>query len=245
MRTRVAHAKSYPFPIPSHGYLFDSGTYRALTDGPVDVAGRTPVLAAGSNQSPEQLARKYKDFAGDTVIPAERGQLVGFDVVYAAHFAGYGSVPATFQQAPGVSVTVFVLWLTDGQLDHMHKTEGNYSFDRIDATPLHLERPGGMVPGGLDAAYVYSSRAGCIGREGVCVALAEIPADGRQFDALTQSEIQAHVRDVLDPGAGMDDFINRNIGDADLPTNLRAEHTDRLAALSICIEYPREIIREC
>ncbi|MFL2668814.1 MAG: hypothetical protein ACJ0HT_04470 [Alphaproteobacteria bacterium] len=52
----VEHAKAYPFPAPDYSYLFEAGKWSALENDEFDVRGRTPVLAAGSNQSPEQLA---------------------------------------------------------------------------------------------------------------------------------------------------------------------------------------------
>ena len=109
MPHRIRHAKSYPFPVPGESFLYDNGVTRALEPERMVRDGRTPVLAAGSNQSPEQIHRKFGDMAGDVVVPSQRGRLHDFDVVYAAHLARYGSVPATFQASPGTLVTVFVL----------------------------------------------------------------------------------------------------------------------------------------
>ena len=59
---RLALAKGYPFPAPAASFLFAEGDHRPLI--PADAAdqglfaGRTPVVAHGSNRSPEQLARK-------------------------------------------------------------------------------------------------------------------------------------------------------------------------------------------
>ena len=103
LEARIARAKAYPFPRHDHCFLFQDGAAIPLPlDGVCDTAGRVPVLAAGSNQSHEQLARKYagrEEFKG-TVIPAWRGRLHDFDTVYAAKFTAYGSVPATFQHSP-------------------------------------------------------------------------------------------------------------------------------------------------
>ncbi len=140
----VSHAKAYPFPAPDHSYLYEAGGWQILSTG-FETTGRTPVLAAGSNQSPEQLARKYGEMPDIGSIPAQRGALHDFDVVYAAHLSHYGSVPATFQQSPGTIVTVFVLWLTELQLDRMHETEGNYSYDHLDALHLDLDGGAGLV----------------------------------------------------------------------------------------------------
>jgi hypothetical protein len=117
---RIRHAKSYPFPAPSHCFEYEAGAWRRLDDHSFDRNGRAPVLAAGSNQSSEQLIRKYGHMADIGIIPAQRGRLADFDCVYAAYMSSYGSVPATFQRSPGTVVTVFVLWLTEAQLVRMH-----------------------------------------------------------------------------------------------------------------------------
>ena len=117
-----SHAKSYPFPVPGRSYLFRNGEVEDLDPNGFERTGRTPVLAAGSNQSHEQLARKYSVLEGHVEIPVQRGKLAGFDSVYAAHLAGYGSVPSTFYPSPQTQVTTYVLWLDDAQLHRMHET---------------------------------------------------------------------------------------------------------------------------
>ena len=228
----VSHAKAYPFPAPDHSYLYEAGGWQILSTG-FETTGRTPVLAAGSNQSPEQLARKYGEMPDIGSIPAQRGALHDFDVVYAAHLSRYGSVPATFQQSSGTIVTVFVLWLTELQLDRMHETEGNYSYDHLDA--LHLELDGGQ---GLAAAYVYTSKIGCLSHEGACVSLAEIAADNRQYRALTQADMQAAIRDQLAPGMALDRFIEQHVSDP----AIHRERSTRLADGALSVAYRRRTV---
>jgi hypothetical protein len=43
---------------------------------------------------------------------------------YAAYVSSYGSVTASLAPSPGTDVEVFVTFLTDKQLEHMHVTEG-------------------------------------------------------------------------------------------------------------------------
>jgi len=208
---RIRHAKSYPFPAPDHCFEYADGAWRRLDTHEFERNGRVPVLAAGSNQSPEQLARKYGHMAGIGNIPAQRGRLAGFDCVYAAHLTGYGSVPATFQHSPGTVVTVFVLWLTEPQLVRMHETEGNYTYDHLEDIAVTLDT-GGV----LDEAFAYSSKVGCLNHEGGCVSLAEIPAEGRVFPALAQVEALELVRDRLAPGEPVDDFVVQHLEDVEL-----------------------------
>ena len=106
-----------------------------------DVKTRVPVLAYGSNAAPEALFRKFGKYSlhgNDGFIPVLKvcvvenlrsftvlqGQLEGFDVVYAALLTGYGSVPAALQASPGCACTVYVTYLTETQLQIMHRTEG-------------------------------------------------------------------------------------------------------------------------
>lgn len=228
----VAHAKSYPFPAPDHCFVYEAGAWRRL-DGVVDRNDRVPVLAAGSNQSPEQLARKYGAIADIGPIPAQRGRLADFDVVYAAHLASYGSVPATFQHSPGTAVTVFVLWLSERQLARMHETEGNYTYDHLTGVRVTLD-----AGESLDEAYAYSSKVGCLNHQGGCASLAAIGAERRRFPALTQAEMLAAVRDRLAPGTTLDDFIRAHVADKDL----RAARSAALRAGALPPLYARRTI---
>jgi hypothetical protein len=209
MRDQVHHAKSYPFTIPDRSYVFVDGDMRPW-DASFDRTGRIPVIAVGSNQSPDQLRRKFDGLSG-IAIPAERARLHDFDVVYAAHISSYGSVPATLQASPGTAVALFVLWLDEPALVRMHATEGNYTYDRL--TGIRLELESGKI---LDQAYVYSAKIGCLNVEDGCVSLAAIPARERTNPAFRQTDILARVRDWLEPGMALDKFVGAHIADADL-----------------------------
>lgn len=231
--SRIAYAKSYPFAIPDSSFLFVDGRAEPLEPGQADRRHRVPVLAAGSNQSPEQLARKYRSFDDGVVIPAERGRLHDFDVVYAAHVSAYGSITATFQHSPGTAVTVFVLWLDDRQLDRMHETEGNYTYDRL--TALHVALDHGDR---LTEAFAYTARSGCLHHDGGCVGIAEIAAEGRRFPAMTQPEMQAWLRDRLKPGSHLDHFVAEHVSDP----AVQKERTAHLRRDALDIAYERQIL---
>lgn len=220
----VAHALSYPFKIPDRSYVVAGGRYTELAaDAPVpDLAGRRPVLATGSNQSPDRLIGKYGD-DGFGSIPVIRAKLRDFDVVYSAHVAAYGSIPATLWPCPGASVTVFVTWLDPAQESRMHATEvpsGNYHFGRLDGVEVLAERGDALT-----AAFTYVSRRGALLKGGRPVALAAIAAENRRWPALGQEQIQAHVRDRLTPGRPLEPFIRAAIDDAE-------ERWTRVAALA-------------
>ena len=96
----LALAKGYPFAAPEGSYLLQDGAARPLeTPGPEVFAGRTPVIAHGSNRAPEQLRRK---FGAGAQIPVTRAWLSDYDVVYSAHVTMYGAIAANLQHAPGV-----------------------------------------------------------------------------------------------------------------------------------------------
>ena len=171
------------------------------------------MLACGSNQSPQQLSIKFSGLdIGPT--PVIRARLRDFDSVYSAHFSRYGSIPATLQHAPGTTVFVFVLWLTSGQREHMHKTEAvgvNYDFGRLDDIDLRMD--GGGV---LDHVFSYISRRGCLTWDGLPVPLSAIKAEGRRWPALTQEQVLEVARDRLEPGHSLDDFISGTITDKEI-----------------------------
>lgn len=230
---RIARAQAYPFARHDHCFVFADGTATRLNHGPCDVTGRVPVLAAGSNQSHEQLARKYAGLKG-AVIPAWRGRLHDFDTVYAAKFTAYGSVPATFQHSPGTAVTVFVQWLTPAQLERMHETEGGYDYDRLTGIRVALDRGGELTE-----AFAYSSTTGCLSVGGDHVGIAEIAAHGRRFRPMTQPEILAAVRDRIAPGLALEEFIVQNLHDA----ALRASRAAALHRDALPLAFARETLK--
>jgi len=236
MNDPVAHAKTYPFPVPGRSYVFRNGTPHDLDDHGFDRTGRTPVLAAGSNQSHEQLARKYSVLPGHVEIPIQRGLLDDFDSVYAAHLAGYGSVPSTFHPSLGTRVTTYVLWLDDAQLSRMHETERNYTYDRLDGIRVEIEGVGEII----DRAFAYTAVVGCLNVNGAPVALAEISAEGRTLRAMSQPEMLDHVRGRLDPDVHLDTFIQAHIeGEA-----LRRERTLALSSDSLPLVFERTVLGE-
>lgn len=208
---RIEHAKAYPFPAPDHGFLYEAGSWRRLEEDDLERNGRVPVLAAGSNQSPEQLIRKYGGMEDIGPIPVQRGRLHDFDVVYAAHLTAYGSLPATFQRSPGTLVTVFVLWLNAAQLARMHETERNYSYDRLDRVAIEFDDGATR-----DHAFAYSSKIGCYSHDGNCISLAEIAAEGRNFEVFDQPSALSLVRDRLSPGVPLDRFLGQHLEDREL-----------------------------
>ena len=200
----LSRARDYPYALPDRSYLWMGEREDPMHIEPFDPSmteGRTPVLAVGSNQSPQQLARKY-GVGSDHAIPVQRGTVRDFDVVYAAHISSYGAVPSMLQHAPGVDVTLFVTWLDEEQLDHMHTTEGNYHFAEIEN--IHIDFDEGTT---RESIYLYVARLGHFVHEGDPVSLAAVPARGRTNGARTTADMLRLVHDRLDHAGDHDEFV--------------------------------------
>ena len=129
---RRARALDYPYRPAADDYLFTGAAARPWPET-LDLRHRTPVIAAGSNRAPAQLRRKFGDAA---TVPVSRAWLADHDVVYSAHVARYGAIPACLFPAPDTRVAVWITWLDDTQLARMHETEAvgiAYEYAHIDA----------------------------------------------------------------------------------------------------------------
>ena len=200
-RDLLALAKSYPYTAPEISYLFADGQA-----GPIeraDFAGRVPVLAHGSNRSPEQLKRKFGSAAE---IPVSFGWLADYDVVYSAHITQYGAVASTLQHRPGTRVRLAVTWLDEIQLTRMHETEGpsNYAFGRLIGIDLTVEH-GPVVE--HTEAFVYLGRNGCLDLNDGPVGLSAVTAEGRGHHAHHQEEALALVNARHRPQTSLDLMI--------------------------------------
>lgn len=209
----VERAMTYPYHIPDSSYLLRDGGWEPALIGPAETAGRIPVIATGSNRSPEQLARKYADFEGVT-IPVQRAWLADFDVVFAAHITGYGSISANLLPSPGVRVDLSVTWLSDDQMARMHATEGRgFSYDYSELSGLALETEDGPV---LDRAFAYIHRGGALRVDGGLCGIAEIGAKGRPYPSLHQPKAIAEAHRRLAHDGSVEAFIHENIADRTL-----------------------------
>ncbi len=204
--TPIGRAKGYPYRIDRRSFRYIDGAAHPETK--LQHPDRIPVIAFGSNRSAEQLARKYEGWPRGTEIPVTLARLAGHDVVYSAHFARYGAVPAMLFPTAKVTVEVSVIWLTEPQLDRMHATEGasNYRFDMRDGLDLTAENGKAVGRAGL-----YVGQHGAMSQDGRPMALAEVAADGRESVAVTQVEVLTRARDRLAPEAPLDDFIHQNV----------------------------------
>lgn len=229
----VAHAKAYPFPIPANSYVIRAEGYQEISeDGPLPDLGRlTPVLACGSNQSPQQLARKF-DRLDEHPIPVLKSRIRDFDAVHSPHFSAYGSIPATLHYHPGVTATLFTNWLNDEQIARMHETEfggENYHYVRLD--DIALDIVGGTR---LTSVHAYISQRGALSHNGKPLGLKAVQTTGRNWPEVSQSDVQSLARDRLTPGKSLAAFITENVASADT----RRDRISKLAQDALPFTYP-------
>ncbi len=224
-------AKGYPYRAPGRTYVYTSEAIIPIDAvEPQEFDRRVPVIAHGSNRSPQQLERKFGTWPTEASrIPVTRAWLTDYDVVYSAHVTRYGSVAANLQYAPGARVELYVTWLDETQVERMHATElgsETYHYGRLTAVELSVE---GHPDGVLDRAMVYLSRRGCLAHEGRPVALAASDGEGRH-PTMVQQEALAFVRDRFRPGRGLDDHILETIREPAKRQALIEEMTDQAVA---------------
>jgi hypothetical protein len=182
----------YPFEVPGHSFVWSAeGVDPLLGSVPMDQvsAGRHPVLAIGSNASPAQLTRKFGDprftdpASPEGSIPVLAATVEGVDVVYGAHVAPYGSLPATLVDTPGTRAQVFITWVTELQWQRLNETEGlghAYQLRPVDAVRCHGEDVG--------AALAYVTVGGACVLGGSPLGLASIHAPGSRWPRGTQRQ---------------------------------------------------------
>lgn len=226
----LARARNYPYVFPRQSFTYRNGDAAAFD--PDLKAGRTPVLAFGSNQSPERLRQKFGASDGH-VIPVERGRLQDFDVVFSAHIASYGAVPAMLQVSEGALVDVAVTWLDDRQLDIMHDSEikaANYFFAALEGVTLHLTGEETHT-----TAFAYIGTRGHLEHdEGGAIALSAVLCTGRRFRSMTTAEALEVVRKRYAADDSPDDFIRAIVSDPDRRSVMQA----LLAPSAVAFGYP-------
>jgi hypothetical protein len=205
MREPLRRALAYPYAAPQGSFLQVGGRALELTDADLDLSGRLPLLAYGSNAAPEALTRKLAA-EPTTPLPLIRAELDDFDAVYSAHLSAYGSVPATLRPSPGTAVHVFVAYPTERQLALIGATEPNYALTRLSAISCRLD--GGAL---LTAADAFLSRHGSLSLDGAELALAAIGARGRGLREMSQPQVLELVRSSLFPDLDLERFVARRI----------------------------------
>ncbi|HET6448330.1 MAG TPA: hypothetical protein VFG31_04400 [Conexibacter sp.] len=208
-----ARACAYPWERPAGSYLLVDDDVRMLAELPEPErealiechsgGGREPVrvplLAIGSNGSPDALRRKFAHFddVADRSVLVVTGRLHEFDVGFAAHPALYGALPATIFPSPGTAVAAALLWVTPAQFTQLTWSELSYSLGRL-RTRFEVDDADER----FDEVLVFVSRWGAFCVDGAPVALAAVPAQRRTATALTQQQALDRVAALALDGSG-------------------------------------------
>lgn len=219
-----ATGTGYPWPRPDGSFVLGEGEGRMLVEIEPDrriellekftgpASGRTPVLAIGSNASPEGLWRKVGHFTepADRTLLSVRGKLHDFDVGASAELALYGALPATIFPSPGTRVDAMTVWLTDAQLTQLTWAEVPYWIGRLETRfefePVVAE----LGPAGFDRALIFVNRLGSFGPDGHPFALASIAAEDRKVPALSQVELLSRTAELaFGPGVSAEELVRR------------------------------------
>ena len=240
----VSWALAYPFDVPRgsflyvNGAVFPFGPYRAETwaddwvlveDQTTEIrillnrleiaddqteSARIPVIACGSNASPQRLKQKFDRDLPGAVVPTFRVTLTNYTVVFAAKFTEYGSVPATLAYTPGTRSDVYVNLLTPDQLGIMDGTETlGVSYDRPVLDDAAVEAEDGSV---FQHVHAYISRHGCFTPHGKPVSLAGVESRGNPFSVMEQADVQHAAKRLLDSAHSLEDFVFENISNDEL-----------------------------
>lgn len=229
---RLTRALGYPYAIPEHSYIVHNGDVSPmLRDKAASLRkGRIPVLAVGSNQSPEQIIRKFNG-PGWPPVPCERCIIHDFDTVFSAHIAHYGSIAAALHPSPGTQVTLFINWLHENHLERMHATElGNENYVFAELEDIKIETDFGLE---LSQVFFYRGNAGAFAPDGVPIPLAEVPAASRNWQALDQSGIQKKLHQMLVTKVHIEEFIMTSIANK----NARQQRTQFMCSHAVSFEH--------
>lgn len=217
----------YPWHRPRRSYLLRDGE-AVLVEG-LDAgeraaalerhAGRSGLLAFGSNAAPRNLAIKLAHLTEpeDREVLMLAGELHGLDVVAAAAVTIYGAVPATLEASPGTSVTAIVLMVTEAQLTALTWGEIPYRLGRLADAPFTVED--GIEGLELESPLAFVARWGAFLPDGRPAALAAVPGHNRCFREWSQ-------RQLLDRAAA----LTLGQGDADALVRALCREGGRLAA---------------
>ncbi len=231
----LARARTYPYSFPRRSFAYLDGRTGAFDREMTK--GRSPVLAFGSNQSPERLTQKFGHQA-DHLIPVERARLRDFDVVYSAHITSYGAVPAMLQVSEGASVELAITWLDDRQLEIMHQSEisaANYFYAALDGVALETESAALHR-----TAYAYVGTRGHLEHDaGGAIALAAVACQARRYRAMTTDQALELVRRRHAAHYEPDSFILEMVRD----TGSRRSITEELADAAQPFAHPFRMLR--
>lgn len=251
-KDQIERALGYPFALSAGSYVicggktfpivhFDAidprssvigslGAIRTLADAYRAASGAilaepdlVPILASGSNASPDRLTEKFADIPGAFVCVL-KGFVTGICPVYSAHITRYGSISATLHRVSDARAEVFCVLLPRDLLSTMHKSEAigvNYGFYQLPG--IQFEADGGVFLSGL---HTYLSLWGALLVEGQPISVSAFKVIHKSLVKMDQADIMSQVHRLVGGGVELEEFILGNIQD----TDLRRDRIERLSS---------------
>mgnify|MGYP003836116889 CR=1 FL=1 len=265
----IARALGYPYPRHPGAVLFDPATgshpAHVVDIGPerehavagvdrplparavaVEAGGQTieiddavALIAAGSNGSTVQLARKWRSRRSARPTLVAPAAIHGAVSVYSAHIAAYGSVPATMHRAPShgpdVRADLHVLLIPAEELGHMNATE-SLGVNYVLAAPDGVSAVVDDVTVARPLAYV--SKRGALALQGEPALLPDTGGAATGYREVAQRDMIARVQRHIGDTGSLEGFILGLIDDAER----RKAVTSRLAETAVPWRLERDEI---
>ncbi len=179
--------------LPSFDLILAKGT--VLHD-------RIPVIAIGSNSSPDVMLKKFEGIGGDFAIL--QASIEDHAVVHGAFLGAAGTIPATLLPDQGSTAHITVAFLTKAQVEKLITTEPNY-----DAVALASEvqtrgiksESGGNGPAVPPGSLVYVSPWGALTKDGKTpLILSSIPST-TPHETVSSNQAMDMIVSIVDPAA--------------------------------------------
>jgi hypothetical protein len=248
----IARALGYPYPRHAGPVLFDPSTgahdahvvdigperehpvkgidrplpVRAVAVGvgeqTIEIDDTVALIAAGSNGSVVQLARKWRQRRDARPILIAPATISGAVSVYSAHIASYGSVPATMHGAESAGADLHVLLMPAEELGHMNATESlgvNYVLAAPQAVEARIENVRIARP------LAYVSKRGALALGGSPALLPGTGGEETGYVPVAQRDMLERVSRHVGHTGSLEAFVTRMIEDRDA----RLQATARLA----------------
>ena len=198
----INRAKNYPYQRPKGSFLLENERIVELKgrvlDG--DLSKFIPVLAYGSNASPEQLRRKLSPI--NEPIAVLSATVKNLDVIFSGQFSRYGCVPATITKSEGTMLYTHVVLLNKKQLSIIHKTElPEYRYGKL-KIPIIIDRLGFR-----ESIFAYVFDWG-FKKDNKFIAFDEIYAENRNFLTLNHKDFLSILHnEIMDKASNLDGFL--------------------------------------
>jgi hypothetical protein len=160
-----------------------------LEQGVPTMEERIPILAFGANVSPSSIATKFAKVGRPNalIVPTIYAKLPGKDIVWSSPGLTGNPVAILYEgeETKNTDVQVAINFLTPEQVLVMHQSEMTYDLSSVDVG----------VDGQMIRSFYYAGRNNIYLRDGHPVAIASIPAEGRDLSASSATSLLDEMMD--------------------------------------------------